>query len=333
MRDKVRKFEVAYKASLNECLVGAGEIALQHGYELGRQAVRDGVGVMDIMSVHREALLSLLSQMATAHECVHVVKVSQDLFAECLAPFEFTHRGFLEVESLNNKLEAANKELESFSYSVSHDLRAPLRAIEGYSRMILKKQEEHFDEETRRQFDLIRNNVKTMGCLIDDLLSFSRLGKQEISKTSIDMEGLVRDVWQNLLTVNPNRNMTLRIEGIRPAIGDRSLLREVFSNLLGNAVKFTRTRDVAQIEAGSRVEDNETIYYIRDNGVGFDMQYYDKLFGVFQRLHSAEEYEGTGIGLALIQRIIHRHGGEVWAQGKVNEGATLFFSLPSSGQN
>ena len=257
------------------------------------------------------------------------MKSSQELFAECLAPFEFTHRGFLEVESLNNKLEAANKELESFSYSVSHDLRAPLRAIDGYSRMILKKQGERFDEETLRQFNMIRDNVQTMGRLIDDLLAFSRLGKQEMSKTSLDMEGLIRDVWQNLLAANPGRNMTLHIEELRPGMGDRSLIREVFSNLLGNAVKFTRSReDNAEIEAGSRSKDGETVYYVRDNGVGFDMKYYNRLFGVFQRLHTTDDYEGTGIGLALVQRIIYRHGGRVWAESKADEGACFSFTLP-----
>ena len=291
--------------------------------------MRDGLGVIDIGSAQRNALLDLLTDAETVNNCIRVVKLSHDLFTECLAPFELTHRGFLEVESLNNKLEAANKELESFSYSVSHDLRAPLRAIDGYSRMILKKQEEHFDEETRRQFSAIRENVKTMGCLIDDLLAFSRLGRQEMSKTSLDIEGIIRDVWQNLLTTNPNRTMTLHIEGILPGVGDRSLIREVFSNLLGNAVKFTRNRDKTLIEVGSRVEGNETIYYIRDNGVGFEMQYYDKLFSVFQRLHNPNEYEGTGIGLALVQRIVQRHGGRVWAEGEVGQGATFYFTLPT----
>ena len=331
MKAKIRTFEAAYRRSLQECLSGAGEIALQHGYELGRQAVRDGLGVMDIVSTQRNALLDLLTGAETVNDCIRVVKSSHDLFTECLAPFELTHRGFLEVESLNNKLEAANKELESFSYSVSHDLRAPLRAIDGYSRMILKKQEEHFDEETRRQFRTIRDNVATMGRLIDDLLAFSRLGKQEMSKTSLDMEGMIGEIWQNLLTINPGRNMTLCIEGIQAGIGDRSLIREVFSNLLGNAVKFTQKRDVARIEAGSRIEGNEIVYYVRDNGVGFDMKYYDKLFGVFQRLHSADEYEGTGVGLAIVQRIIQRHGGRIWAESRIDEGACFYFTLPARG--
>lgn len=328
MRSKLRKFEANYRNLLRDCLNGAGEIALKRGYELGRQAMLDGLGVMDVQSAQRKALLGLFATATTVSDCVHLVESAQDFFAECLAPFEMTHRGFLEVESLNNKLEAANKELESFSYSVSHDLRAPLRAIDGYSRMILRREEKNFDGETRRQFSSIRSNVETMGHLIDDLLAFSRLGKQEMTKTHLDMEWIIRDVWQNLITIHPDRNMVLRVEGIQPGMGDRSLIREVFSNLLGNAVKFTRGHEVTRIEVESRVQGEETIYSIRDNGIGFDMQFHDKLFGVFQRLHSPSEYEGTGIGLALVNRIIHRHGGRVWAEGKVDEGATFYFSLP-----
>ncbi len=328
MKTKLRQFETAYGKSLQACLSGAGEVALRHGYELGRRALREGLGVMDVVSIHRKVLRRLLEGASTADDCRQIVQASHDLFAECLAPFELTHRGFLEAESLNSQLEAANRELESFSYSVSHDLRAPLRAIDGYSRMILRKQGERFDDETLRQFGMIRNNVQTMGQLIDDLLAFSRLGKQEMSKTSLDMEVLINDVWQNLLAANPGRNMTLHIREIRPGMGDRSLLREVFSNLLGNAVKFTRNREMARIEVGSCVKDHETVYHIRDNGVGFDMKYHDRLFGVFQRLHGSADYEGTGIGLALVQRIIHRHGGRIWAESKPDEGACFYFTLP-----
>ncbi|MDQ5985348.1 MAG: Adaptive-response sensory-kinase SasA [Syntrophus sp. SKADARSKE-3] len=328
MKAKISTFERAYKCYLQECLSGAGEVALQHGYELGRQAIRDGLGVMDIISTQHKVLLDLLADAETVSDCIHVVKSSQDLFAEYLAPFELTHRGFLEIESLNRKLEVANKELESFSYSVSHDLRAPLRAIDGYSRMILRREEKNFDAETRRQFSFIRSNVEAMDSLIEDLLAFSRFGKRGMTRTNLNMEEIIRDVWQNLLTINPDRNMTLHIEGVRSGIGDRSLMREVFSNLLGNAVKFTRNRDITLIEMGSCIQDNETVYHIRDNGVGFDMKFHDKLFGVFQRLHRSDQYEGSGIGLALVQRIIHRHGGRVWAEGRVDEGATFYFTLP-----
>ncbi len=229
------------------------------------------------------------------------------------------------------QLEITNKELESFSYSVSHDLRAPLRAIDGYSRMILKKQGNRFDEDTRRRFQVIRNNAEMMGRLIDDLLAFSRLGKQEVTKVNLDMEELIREVWPELVSINPDRKMALKMEPMAAVQGDRTLIRQVYSNLLGNAVKFTRGRDAAVIEAGSCIQDSETVYYVRDNGIGFDMQFYDKLFGVFQRLHSDDEYEGTGIGLALVKRIINRHGGRVWAKEKWTRERLLFRASPARG--
>ncbi|HUH65392.1 MAG TPA: ATP-binding protein, partial [Syntrophales bacterium] len=300
------------------------------GYELGRQAVRTGLGVTDIISVHREVTLSLVSQAATTKECVHIMKASQDLLAECLAPFEFTHRGFIELESLNIKLEAANKELESFSYSVSHDLRAPLRAIDGYARMILKKQGDKFDEDTLRKFNDIRLNARKMGQLIDDLLAFSRLGRKSMSISELNMVDLIRDVWKELNAINPNRKMNLIVNSTPPGHGDAALVRQVYFNLLSNAVKFTKVRDEAQIEVGGGVDGNGSVYYVKDNGVGFEMAYYDKLFGVFQRLHDPDNFEGTGVGLATVKRIINRHGGRVWAEGKVNEGATFYFTLPNT---
>jgi light-regulated signal transduction histidine kinase (bacteriophytochrome) len=331
MKATVRKFETAYRSSLQECLAEVGEVALQHGYELGRQAVRNGLGVTDIVSVHREVTLSLLSQAATTKECVHIVKAAQDLLTECLAPFEFTHRGFMELESLNIKLEAANKELESFSYSVSHDLRAPLRAIDGYARMILKKQGDKFDEDTLRKFNDIRLNAQKMGQLIDDLLAFSRLSRKDMSTSKLNMVDLIRDVWKELNNINPERKMNLIVNSTPLGCGDAALVKQVYHNLLSNAVKFTKVRDEARIEVGGDVNVNGSVYYyVKDNGVGFEMAYYDKLFGVFQRLHNIDDFEGTGVGLATVKRIINRHGGRVWAEGKVNEGATFYFTLPNT---
>ena len=226
------------------------------------------------------------------------------------------------------QLEITNKELESFSYSVSHDLRAPLRAIDGYSRIILKRAGGSFHVDTQRQFQAISNNVAKMGNLIDDLLAFSRLGKAEVNKVSLDMQELIQEVWGELLMLNPGRAMNLKNGRIPMACGDKALIRQVYGNLLGNAVKFTQGRNPAVVEAGSCIKDGETVYYVRDNGVGFDMRFYDKLFGVFQRLHSNEEYKGTGIGLALVKRIIDRHGGRAWAEGEVDKGATFYFTLP-----
>jgi PAS domain S-box-containing protein len=233
----------------------------------------------------------------------------------------------MDLAERTKQLETANKDLESFSYSIAHDLRAPLRAIDGYARMILKKQGDKFEKDILDKFNVIRSNALLMGQLIDDLLTFSRLGKKHISPTLLDMDALVRDVWEEMQNMNPERNMVLTVNSIPPGYGDRALIIQVYTNLLSNAVKFTKNRDTANIEVGAYSHDNEVVYYVRDNGVGFDMQYYDKLFGVFQRLHSADDFEGTGVGLAIVQRIVHRHGGRVWAEGKINHGSCLYFTL------
>ncbi|MRR16253.1 MAG: PAS domain S-box protein [Deltaproteobacteria bacterium] len=228
-------------------------------------------------------------------------------------------------------LEAANAELESFSYSVSHDLRAPLRAIDGYSKMILRKQRDHFDEETLRLFNQVREGAKYMGKLIDALLDLSRLSRQDLNAKALDVRRLVESTCQELQSLYPDRTIHFDIKDMPQGFGDRALVKQVLVNLLANAVKFTMTRDAAVIEAGGYDDEKETVYYVKDNGVGFNMEFHDKLFGVFQRLHDASEYEGTGIGMALAQRIIHRHKGRIWAEGKVNEGASFYFSLPKKG--
>jgi PAS domain S-box-containing protein len=242
---------------------------------------------------------------------------------------EITERKEVErlIELRTKLLEMTNKELESFSYSVSHDLRAPLRAIDGYTRMILRDQRDKLDDDAKRKFDLIRSNTQMMGKFIDDLLSFSRLGRLELNMSRLDMESLVNDVWMELQIINPGRKIDLKIKNIPPGWGDRTLIKQVYSNLLSNAVKYTNFKDNVYVEVGGYKEGDEYIYYVKDNGVGFDMEYYDKLFGVFQRLHSADEYEGTGVGLAIVQRIIHRHGGRVWANAVVDKGATFYFTL------
>jgi light-regulated signal transduction histidine kinase (bacteriophytochrome) len=234
----------------------------------------------------------------------------------------------IEVQKKTALLEEANREMESFSYSVSHDLRAPLRAIDGYARMILKRQADAFDEETRRQFNLIRENTGMMGQLIDDILAFSRLGREKMVTADIDMDGLFREVWEELRTINPERSLTLKIDRLPPSQGDRALIKQAITNLLSNAIKFTGRRDHALIEVCGQAKENETVYAIKDNGVGFDTQFADKLFTVFQRLHGKDDFEGTGVGLAIVQRIILRHGGRVWAEGEVDKGATFSFSLP-----
>jgi len=235
-----------------------------------------------------------------------------------------------ELKGRTAQLEESNKELESFSYTVSHDLRAPLRAIDGFSRMIVKKHGDTLDEDAVRKFNVIRDSVRTMGQLIEDLLAFSRLSRKDIARTRLDMNSLVEETWKEMKEAHPARSLHLTVHNLDGAYGDRSLIKQVYVNLIENAVKFTRDRADARIEAGCYSNRNEIVYYVGDNGIGFDMSYHDKLFEVFQRLHHAEEYEGTGVGLAIVQRIVHRHGGRVWAKGKEGEGATFYFALPSA---
>jgi light-regulated signal transduction histidine kinase (bacteriophytochrome) len=226
------------------------------------------------------------------------------------------------------RLEAAYKELESFSYSVSHDLRAPLRAISGFTRMILDEQGASFDRETGRKFAVIQENAEKMGRLIDDLLRLSRLSRAELRRSVIDMEKVVAEVLEEIRMAEPERVFELRIHDLPPVHGDPTLIHQLLANLLSNAVKFTRDKEKATIEIGGVTRVHDRLYYVTDNGVGFDMQYYCKLFGVFQRLVSHRQFEGTGVGLAIAHRIIQRHGGRIWAEGKPQEGATFYFTLP-----
>jgi PAS domain S-box-containing protein len=229
------------------------------------------------------------------------------------------------------ELETANKELESFSYSVSHDLRSPLRAVSGYSQMLEEDFGGALDDEGRRLLKVIRDNSQKMGMLIDDLLTFSRLGRQSIAALRMEMEPLVREVLNDLATTSGTHAPQWLIGRLPQARGDRALLKQVWVNLLSNALKFSSGRDQPVIEVGGSIEGDQAVYYVKDNGVGFDMQYSNKLFGVFQRLHTAEEFPGTGVGLAIVQRVVNRHGGRVWAEAKPDQGAAFFFTLPRGG--
>jgi two-component system sensor histidine kinase/response regulator len=233
-----------------------------------------------------------------------------------------------ELTKMNERLEAANKELESFSYSVSHDLRAPLRAIDSFSKMLLDKYYSRLDDSAQKYLNSIRKNTQDMNILIDDLLSFSRIGKQSIRSSQIDMEILAQEAFTQIKSQYPDRVIDFKIISPPSISGDINLLKIVLTNLLSNAVKFTGKKSWAVIEFGGKKEDDKCIYYVKDNGAGFNMKYASKLFGVFQRLHSKEEFDGTGVGLALVQRIILRHSGRVWAEGTVDEGATFYFTLP-----
>ncbi|MDO9053462.1 MAG: DUF3365 domain-containing protein [Gallionella sp.] len=225
------------------------------------------------------------------------------------------------------QLEDANKELEGFAYTVSHDLRTPLRAIDGFSHILLADYADKLDDEGRRLLNVVRDNTRQMGQLIDDILKFSRIGRVDIAYVDTDMTSLTQAVAEELRPAEGKQQINI---AALPAIrGDRAMLRQVWVNLLSNAIKFSRVNDPALIEVGGSIDGDEAIYYVKDNGAGFDMQYADKLFGVFQRLHSPSEFEGTGIGLAIVKRIITRHGGRVWAEGRVGEGATFYFALPT----
>ena len=239
------------------------------------------------------------------------------------------------IQELNRKLRAgldelaaANKELEGFSYSVSHDLRAPLRAIDGFSRMLAEDYADKLDDNARRYIGVVRSNTQRMGQLIDDLLAFSRMGRSPVRPAPIDMAALARSAFAELRTIDPGRKVDFRLGELPPANGDVAMIRQVFANLLSNALKYSRDRDPAVIELNGRIENGESIYVVRDNGVGFEMEYASKLFGVFQRLHSAKDFEGTGVGLALVQRIVQRHGGRIWGEGRPGQGATFTFTLP-----
>ena len=232
-----------------------------------------------------------------------------------------------EVAETSRLLEQANAELESFSYSVSHDLRAPLRAINGFSLALLEDYGTTLPPDGQALLARVRENTKRMAQLIDDLLVFSRLGRKPLEMGPVDLASLMQSVVEEQRQADPKRAIEVVVHSLPATLGDAGLLRQALSNLIENAFKFTRRQPKARIEIGSRVEGAETVYYVRDNGAGFDMKYATKLFGVFQRLHGESDFEGTGVGLALVQRIVHRHGGRVWAQAAVDQGATFYFTL------
>jgi PAS domain S-box-containing protein len=229
------------------------------------------------------------------------------------------------------ELQAANNELESFSYSVSHDLKAPLRAITGFAMALVENYFEKIDDEGKRLINVIVDNTSKMGQLIEDLLSFSRLGRKDVVKCNVDMNKLFVETWDEVNLSSSKMKINFTISKLPSIHADHSLMQQVITNLLANAVKFTRFRDKANIEVGSLKKNGQYVYYVKDNGVGFDMKYADKLYKVFQRLHNSREFEGSGVGLAIVNKIVQKHGGQVWAEAKTDEGATFYFSLPGKG--
>lgn len=280
--------------------------------EEATEAREEAFHLLELADRSRLALLSVVEDEKKAHE--EMARLNEELEDR--------------VSRRTSQLEMANKELEAFSYSVSHDLRAPLRAMDGFSKILLEEYSHNLDPEVKRILLIIMENAKKMGHLIDDLLAFSRLGRHELKLSRINMKSLVESVYKDLPITEAKDRIEFRLKDIPDCYGDPSLMRQVFLNLIGNALKFSSRKSEILIEVGHSGNESESIYFVRDNGAGFDMKYYDRLFGVFQRLHTVNEFEGTGVGLAIVQRIILRMGGRVWAEGKVNEGATFYFSLP-----
>lgn len=226
------------------------------------------------------------------------------------------------------ELEAANQELEAFAYSASHDLRGPLRHINGFARILSEMAAPQMDDISQSFLGRIARSAQKMGQLLDDLLAFSKMGREEMSNATIDLNHVLDEVLRTIEPETSGRNIIWRRAELPPVVGDRAMLRQVLWNLLGNAVKYTLYRDPAEIEIGHQAAEHEVVIFVRDNGAGFDMAHADKLFKVFQRLHKESDFEGTGIGLANVQRIVHRHGGRIWAQAKPDQGATFFVALP-----
>jgi PAS domain S-box-containing protein len=270
--------------------------------------------VAGVFAAARDVTERKRAELELAVSLVHL----EDLVAERTA----------EILTSNKSLEGANKELETFAYSVAHDLRSPLRAIDGFSRILTEEYAPKLDPEGRRIVSVIREGTRKMAQLIDDILAFSRVGRQEIAPGAIDMGQLVRAAMKDLEPALVGCDVQVAIQPLPVLHGDGPMIQLLWANLLGNAVKFTRAKSGGVIEVGAQAGEKENVYYVKDNGVGFDMQYASKLFGVFQRLHAQNDFPGTGIGLAIVKRIVTRHGGRVWAEGQVDHGATIYFALP-----
>jgi PAS domain S-box-containing protein len=285
----------------------------------------------------KQAEQKVLESQASLNKALEASNQSRKTLLSVLEDQRMTEK---EIKKLNIELEqrvtertsqllAANKELEAFSYSVSHDLRAPLRAIHSFTGILKEDYKDTLDDEGRRICGIIEKSSVHMGQLIDDLLSFSRIGRYELRITKIDMTKAVKTVFSELSGEEEKKQISFKVEKLPAASGDSAAIKQVLINLISNAIKYTSKNDTPEIVVGFEKSCKPPAYYVKDNGVGFDMQYANKLFGVFQRLHSSKEFEGNGVGLAIVQRIIHRHGGKVWAEGEVGKGATFFFTLPN----
>lgn len=326
-----------YRSSLDQYLRDRDEVSLNAAYDLGRRALGDGLGVLELIGVHAAALEEIVLP-AGAPERPRLAKSATEFFRELLSPFEMTFRGYRdanrELSRLNqtlaeqkDALESINRELETFSYSVAHDLRAPLRSIDGFSRALLEDHAERLKDDGRHYLDRVRSSAQHMGRLIDGLLALARVARGELRRTRIDLSAAARAIVERIGATDGQRRVEVVIQDSMVVYADARLVDVVLENLLGNAWKFTRHRPCAHVELGQHDQEGRRVYFVKDNGAGFDMGHASMLFGVFQRLHSASEFEGTGIGLATVQRVIHRHGGQIWAEGHVDQGATFWFTL------
>ena len=337
MSDGTNGVRREYLEALEAYIETQGETALSRAYELGRRAMVDGLGVLDMALLQRAAVNALVISAAPGRQA-QLVDAAAAFFDELLSPFELSLRGYRTanetLQHVNDTLrlqkkavEDANRELEAFSYSVSHDLRAPLRAIDGFSQILIEEFTEELNDEGRSYLLYIREASQRMARVIEDLLELARVAQTDIHRTAVDLSAVARRIVEGLQRATPERIVSVTIEEDVTAAADAGLLAIVLENLLGNAWKFTANREDPRVVFGRERLHGVPTYFVRDNGAGFDMTQAARLFRPFQRLHAAREFEGTGIGLATVQRIVHRHGGRVWAEARIAEGAAFFFTL------
>lgn len=340
MSDELARLKPDYTLGVKTYLERRNEVSLSVAYELGRRALGEGLGVLDMALLHQEAVEALLNSASSSQRST-LTRAAGDFFRELLSPFEMSFRGYRtanhELRRLNESLarqkevsDIVNRELESFSYSVSHDLRAPLRSIDGFSRALLEDCQEQLNGDGKRYLQHIRESAQRMSQLIDDLLSLARVTRSDFRPVEVDLSLIAHGVAERLRLGTPERQVEFRIQEDVHGRGDTRLLTVLLENLLGNAWKFSSKCEHGLIEFGKQEQANQCTYFVRDNGAGFDMKYAEKLFGTFQRLHSTAEFEGTGIGLATVQRVVHRHGGRIWGEGEVGRGAVFRFTLGES---
>jgi light-regulated signal transduction histidine kinase (bacteriophytochrome) len=337
-------FAAQFASALFNYLDAHDAATLSQAYDFGRRAINEGVGVLDLALMYQDALASMTKVERDPRHFWYAA----EFMIEALAPFEMAYRGYMDanvqlkdvtrqLEQQNQELEAAtvaakaaNQELDAFSYSISHDLRAPVRHIAGFSRLLIEEHGSELSTAALSYLTTIEQSAHTMRQMIDGLLNLSRLERHALVRRRVDLNVVVAEVVRELERDLANRQIEWHVDTLPTVDGDAGLIRVAFVNLLSNALKYTRRRTAAVIHVGRTVHDGETVLFVRDNGAGFDPAYTHKLFGAFQRLHPADEFEGTGIGLATVERIVRKHGGRIWAEGAVDVGATFFFTLPST---